>query len=109
AAASCDAGNNCLHHGGLQLAERHVVQEEQRRCTLHQDVVHAVVHQVVSNRVVPVGLDGNLDLGTHTIGTGNEQRTGCVARHLEHPAESAKCPASSFGEGGLHQLADALL
>src|SRR6185295_245129 len=47
----------------IELSECHVVEEEQRNRTLHEDVVYAVVDEIAPDRVVPIRVDGDLDLG----------------------------------------------
>src|SRR6185436_13520795 len=93
----------------IELAEGHVVEEEQRNRALHEDVVYAVVYEIAPNRVVPIRVDGNLDLGAHTIGTGDQNRLPEAGGNAEHPAEAAKGSDDTGGEGGLYELLDPLL
>ena len=60
--------------GSVQLAERDVIEEKQRTSSLHEDVVRAVVHETMPNRVVAPGLDGDLDFRPDAIGTRHQQR-----------------------------------
>ena len=108
-AARGDAGHDGLDGRRHQRPERHVVEEEERHGTLHEDVVDAVVHEVVPDRVVPLRLDRHLDLGTHAIGTGHEQGAARLGGHLEHSAKAAEPTARAYRERRLDQAADALL
>ena len=53
-AALRDALHNLCHVLGAQLADGHVVQEEERLGTDGHDVVHAHGHQVLAHRVMAV-------------------------------------------------------
>ncbi len=67
-----------LHRPRLQLPHPHVVQEEEGAGALHQDVVDAVVHQVLPHRAVPAGQEGDLQLGPHPVRAGHQH--GAAAR-----------------------------
>ena len=50
-----EAGDDGLDADGVHLPEGDVVEEEERRRALHEDVVHAVGHEVVAHGVVHAG------------------------------------------------------
>jgi hypothetical protein len=52
----------------VELAYREIVEEEERRRALNHDVVDAVIHQILADRVVPAGLESDLQLGADSIG-----------------------------------------
>ena len=52
---------------GSQFSSRQVIHKKQRRRALHGDVVHAMVHQVGADGGVQAHLEGNLQLGAHSI------------------------------------------
>ena len=52
---------------GVQLAHRQVVKEKQRHGALNGDVIDAVIHQVLANRIVPTGGKRDLELGAHAV------------------------------------------
>ena len=52
AAGLCHAADDLLGHFGRQPARGQVVEEEQRTGALHQDVVDAVVHQILAHGVM---------------------------------------------------------
>ena len=56
AAPRRDARDHRLDRRRHERAERDVIEEEQRRGALHEDVVHAVVDEVVPDRVVAARL-----------------------------------------------------
>ncbi len=62
------AGNHLFRHLIFEFAGGEVVQEEERRCALYRDVVHAVVHQIGAHGVMGSKLEGDLELGAHAIG-----------------------------------------
>src|SRR6185436_11530094 len=95
--------------GRIELSECHVVEEKERDRTLHEDVVYAVVDEIAPDGVVPIRVDGDLDLGAHTIGTGDQNWLTEAGRNAEHPAESAKGSDDTGGERGLYELSDPLL
>ena len=65
-----------------------VVEEEQRTGALHQDVVDAVVHQVLAHGVVTSRHEGELQLGADAVGRGHQHRLVALAlRDAEQPAE----------------------
>jgi hypothetical protein len=78
-----------LHRRRLQLPERDVVEEEERERALHEDVVSAVVDEVVAHRVEPPGLDASLTF----VPTPSALDTSSGARPAgmpEHAAEAAE-------------------
>src|SRR6185437_13343780 len=65
--------------------------------------------QVVADRVVAVGFDGDLDLGDHTVGARHEHRRAHPRRHAELSPEPAELAARARRERRLDQRFDALL
>ena len=74
-------------HVRIQLPHREVIQKEQRRRPLHRDVVHAVVHQVFADRVVPPRQERHLQLRAHAVGGAHQHRLA-IPRQLVHRAEA---------------------
>ena len=68
-----------------------------------------MVHEAVPDRLVPIGLDSDLDLRPNTVGARDEERAPHPVGEPEHPAEPAERAARSGREGGLHQPFDAVL
>src|SRR5579862_1585126 len=56
---------------GVETTKRDVVEKEQRRGALHQNVVDTVIDQVMADRVVASRIDGDLDLGPDSVGAGD--------------------------------------
>ncbi len=67
-----DALHHLLDDHVFQLAGREIVEEEERRRTLHGDVVDTVVYQVLAHGVVDAEFEGNLQLGPDAVGTGDQ-------------------------------------
>ena len=83
--------------------------KKQRRCRLHGDVVHAMVHQIRTDGVVHVHLESNLQLGSNAVCTGN-QHWILVARGIkfEEAPEAADLTKHLFVERPLGKIFDAL-
>jgi hypothetical protein len=75
------------HRALVNLAHADVVEEEQRARALHQDVVDAVVDDVLAHRVVTPGPHRHLELGAHAVRAADQQVL--LAGRLEQPAEGA--------------------
>ena len=65
------AANHLLDHARLQCPHADVIEKEKRLCPLHQNVIDAMVDQVVANRVVATAHHGDLELGAYAVGAGN--------------------------------------
>ena len=74
AAGLGDAG----HHGGdvfgHKAAGGDIVEEKERAGILHQNIVDAVVDNVVANTLPALVLGGQFHLGAHAIGGGDKHR-----------------------------------
>jgi len=88
-AALRDALDHAGGDPGVELAAGEVVEEEQRLRALHQHVVRAHRHQVDADAVVPVQLEGELQLGADAVGARDEHRVLVLRRQLAQRAESA--------------------
>ena len=93
-------------HPGLEHAHPDVIEEEERARALDQDVVHAVVHEVVPHRVVLPGAHGHLQLGPHAIRARYQHGRAQTGRDAEEPAERARLRQHALDGRGRHQLAD---
>src|SRR5665213_994078 len=87
-----NAGNNRFDYFWLQFRERYVVQEEQRPRALNENIVDAVIDEIVTDSVVPVRFDGDPSLGANTICGGDKQGIRNVCRHLEQTADAPNAP-----------------
>src|SRR5262249_57226035 len=67
AAALRDTGNDGARRLDLELPGREVVEEEQRLCSLRQEVVHAHSHEVDADAGMPTGVDGDIELGADAV------------------------------------------
>ena len=93
-------GDDRFDHRRLEFAEREIVEKKQRHRALDQDVVDAVVDQVMANRVVAPGLDRHLDLRSNAIGARDQHRGLTGGRHPKQAAEAAEAaPGGARGRG----------
>ena len=90
AARARHAADDLFGHGGRQAPRREVIEEEERRRTLHEDVVHAVVHEIGTDGVVPVGEKRDLQLRADAVSARHQHRLAeAHAGEAEQPAEGA--------------------
>ncbi len=68
-----------------------------------------MIHEIVPDRVVHAGINGELDLRAHTVRARHEQRGSHPFGHAEHAAESAERAARSRRERRLDECLDAIL
>ena len=108
-AAFGDAGDHAFRDAVLQLAGGEIIEEEQRLCALHDQIVDAHGDQIDADRVMAVMLDGELQLGPDTVIGGDQQGiTISGGLGVEEPAEAAKLAGCARTRGGLRQRADGL-
>ena len=106
-AAVGHAVHDLSHVLGLDVADRHVIEEEQRLGAGGEDVVHAHGHEVLAHRLVAVEDLGEHELGAHAVGTGDEDR---VLHVLERRGgEQAAKTADTADDLGTVGLLDHLL
>ncbi|MNI39736.1 hypothetical protein D3C73_939260 [compost metagenome] len=67
-------GNNRFDLLGHNLVAGQIIEEEQRLCTLHYNIVHTHGNRIDANRVVAVGRESDFELRAHTIGSRHEHR-----------------------------------
>ena len=74
----------------LQFARAEIIEEKQRLRAQHRDVVHAMVHQIRADGVVPVKREGELELGADAVHGRHEDRLA-IFFHVqrEQAAEAA--------------------
>ncbi|MNE13621.1 hypothetical protein D3C80_1064630 [compost metagenome] len=81
-------------HGGggvhIQLAGGIVVEEEQGLGALHDEVIDAHGHQIDAHGIVLLQIDGQTQLGAHTVGTGDQYRLLVASRDLTQGPKAAK-------------------
>src|SRR3989454_12101537 len=75
---------------GLERAGRDVVEERERPRAVDEDVVHAVVHEVLAHCVVDAGARGDQHLGADAVGGEHEDRPLVARRQPDHPTERAQ-------------------
>ena len=88
---SAQPARDPLHDVGHDLriddAARDVIEEEERLGALDEDVVHAVVHEILADRVVLLREKGDLELRPDAVDARNEHGALEPSRHLEEAAE----------------------
>ena len=83
-------GDDPLGDAVVELAGGEIVEEEQRLGALDDEVVGAHRDEVDADRVVPVVVDRELELGADAVVGGDQQRVGIAGRlGIEEPAEAA--------------------
>ena len=107
-AAIGDAGDDFRHGFGLQLADRDVVEEEQRLSAGGEDVVDAHGDQIDADGVVLARHLRQLDLRSHAIGSRHEDRIGHLLRDFdrEQAAESADVAANLVAIRTMNRILD---
>ena len=61
------AGYDAFGHFGVKLSAGQVIEEKQRGCALHGDVVYAVVDEVSADGAVQAEFEGYLELGSDAV------------------------------------------
>ncbi len=104
-AAVGDARDDGLDLLGFVVPHGHIVEEHQRLGTLRQHVVDAHGHGIDADRVVLVHLEGQLELGSHAVGTAHEHRLlHLQGREVEHAAECTDVAHHAQARGRGHVL-----
>lgn len=105
-AAIANAGDEVFEECRVILAEGNVVEEEQGFSTEAETVIDAHRDEVDTHRVVNAGMNGDFDLGAHTIGAGNEHRVFELAAGVKtkQPGKSAGQIHDTGSEGATHEL-----
>src|SRR3954467_15976576 len=73
----------------IKFSAGEVIQKEQRFGTLHQNIVYAHRDQVDADRIVPVQLECEFELGANAIGAGNQYGVAVFLRKFEKGANPA--------------------
>ena len=103
-----EALDDLLRDVRRQPAGREVIEKEQRRRALHEDVVDAVIDEIGADGAVPVRHERDLELGADAVGARHEHRLlerGGV--ELEQAAERSDVGQDAGRERGFGQTLDA--
>ena len=85
---------------GHQLSCSQVVQEDQRRCALANNVVHAHRHAIDTHRIVNIHHKGQFQLGAHAVGAGHHHRVlPAQAGYRKEAAKGAQVAQHPVAEG----------
>ena len=76
---------------------------------MYQDVVHAVVHEVLAHRVVDPGARGHEHFSADAVGREDEHRALIPRWDADHARERADLTQRERGARAAHQLGDAAL
>ena len=106
ATAPCDTLNDSGDLFDAQRRARDVVHEGDGSRAMHQDVVDAVVDEVLAHGVEPPGLEGDEHFGAHAVGAQDQRRPPHARRDPDHPAECPDMADRKRRPGSRHQLAD---
>src|SRR5207244_7052373 len=86
-----------------------VVQEGKRAGAVHQDVVHAVVHEILAHGVMDAGARRDQHLRADAVGREHQDRLFEPRRNAHHAGEGAELAQRQRGARGARQLADSPL
>ena len=93
-------GCHLLRH---QLAHSNVVQKEERRSTVGEDIINAMINEVNANGIVFIQSTGNFQLGAHTVNTGYQNRL-LVPLEFKKPAKESNATQDLGTAGRLSLL-----
>lgn len=99
------AGNDVLELNGINLGGADVIHEKERLRALNENIVDAVVDDVLTDGIVLVHHRGNLKLGADAVSRRNEDHT-LAGRNLVKAAECADPADNVGGLGGSDHLLD---
>src|SRR5205807_1029012 len=80
-----DSGNERRGDIGLELPRRDVIEQRDRPRSVHQNVVHAVVHEILAHRIVNPGPGGDQHLGPDAVGREDEDGALVPRRDANDP------------------------
>ena len=107
AASTRNTGDDLLRDVRRQTPRRDIVEEEHRLGALDEDVVHAVVHEVGADRIVPARHERHLELGADAVGARHQHRLAVsVAVELKQSAERPDIGQHARGERGFRERLD---
>jgi len=105
-----DAGHNLFSDFGIEPPGGEVVHEEEWRGALYGDVIDAMIDQASAHRVMQVHLEGDPQLGAHTINARDQHRVLVLLLvEREHPAEAADIAEYALGISLMGEVLDPLL
>src|SRR5207248_1705360 len=83
----------------LELASCQVIHKKQGSCALDGNVIDAMIDQIGADGSVDVHLEGDFELGAHTVHAGNQHgiQVFCLI-HREQSAKTANLAKNPFGE-----------
>src|SRR5439155_476307 len=88
-ATRSDTLDDLRRNAHVELFADVVVEEEQRFSPASENVVDAHRHEIDAHRVVPLPLEGELELGADAVGSRHEHRVTVFLRDLAQRAETA--------------------
>src|ERR1051325_2583797 len=87
------------HNVRRQLPRRNVVEKEERSRALDQNVINAVIHEIVTNSVVHAGRKRDLELRSYSISRRNEHGLLQIRKcAVKHPAKTSNLGKRPFIE-----------
>ena len=89
-AALGNAFNHISRAGNIQFAASEIVQEEQRFCTLNQNIVDAHGNQIDTDGIVFIPVECQFQLGADAVRTGNQYWVFVFFADFDQSAETAQ-------------------
>src|SRR5690606_28723331 len=106
-ATGTDAGDYGGGNINVELAGGVVIEKEQRLGAAHHQIVHAHGDQVLADAVVLVQVQRQTQLGTDTVGAGDQYRLLVAGRNFAERAEAAEAAQDFRACGALGNTFDA--
>jgi hypothetical protein len=101
-----DAGHDLRDLFNAERSPRDVIHKGDRPGAVNQDVVHAVVDEILAYGVEPSSLERHQHFGTDSIGAQNQDWLSHGGRYSHHPAKGSHDPSRERRSGTRHQLTD---
>src|SRR6266576_2433057 len=92
-----------------EIAGREIVEKGERPRTVHDNVIHRVVHEILADGVVHVGGRGDEHLAADPVRRHHEQRLLIAFGQTHHPAEAAPLAARERRPRVADEVGDAAL
>ena len=108
-AAPHDAVNYLSRNRQIELARGKVIEKKQRLCAVGKNVVNAHGHQINADSVVARSIDGELELGAHTVGPRHQDWAAvAIEWYLEKSPKTAHTGDHARAVGGFGNRRDGL-
>ena len=104
-------GNTGDDAGGgidIELAAAKIIEEKQGFGPLYQNIVGTHGDEVDTDRIVPLQIKGQLELGANAVGTGDQHRLTVALGNFEQSTKATKIAEDALAHGFFGERLDAL-